>query len=330
MVEGLPPFGAAEINKDVIGEQRESGLEGRPISREMISSSDIAVGEVERRQEILNIQKQIEDIGQIEVRPLPAIIEKPESGEALRDWHHKGNANNREAVSLSPVSVTPEYSTWEEKGAHKEYLEKGLDFIYQRTSFDGILKIIQNGATISAVEAKKKDGNYFGRSVEQDFETGGANSVFLSILAKGPGRKYNEDPFAYTATNRSDVFVEYDSDILDRLDWYAYNNDNFGSTREEDLSERPSPVEFFEAQNKVNNQQNEVCFPHAIQNKKIKRIVVEGTDSRNYLLERFVQEGVTHLNGQRIENIVVTKKKFDFDRSQIGKIINAIKSFSSR
>lgn len=258
-----------------------------------------------------------------DVRPLPEIIEHPSSPNELFSWHHKGTMGS--PSNLRRIPVIDSYETWENPGAHKRYEQLGLDYVYTRMNLTGVVQIAKQGALLSLVECAKRGNIHEGRSSESDFFSGGANSVFLSAMMKGPGKIHNQNPERYTDLN--DAFIVYDTAVTDRIDWFAYNNDMFGSTKEANLATRPTPEEFMRSQNQINNPQNEMVFPHGIPNNNIKHIVVPSPQLAENLISCLESEGIHSIGNKPLNRLIVTKQQFDI-RRRIPKVFRGILGLS--
>lgn len=253
----------------------------------------------------------------VSISPLPDIIENRDLlslhvwGQRLLAWHVKESPEVIAAFvsHLAPRQVLPDYQTLELPGVHKLYEEEGLDLLLHQSSVQGILGLAIDGATLSLIERMSRDPHADGQSVEGDLEHGGANSVFLSMLTKGPGRAHFRDPWMRT-WNRPEAFIVYKHELLDRIDWFAYDKDEFGETSERVLDRRPSPLEFFRNQYSLNRPTNEIMMPHGIANEDIDCIVLQTEDGVQAMVDMLRDRGISQIGGRSLENILITKEQF--------------------
>ncbi|MBP7898889.1 hypothetical protein KAZ92_03010 [Candidatus Gracilibacteria bacterium] len=262
----------------------------------------------------------------VSVSPLPDIITnwntlpEKEWKQELLAWHLKLPANDiaEKIPLLTATPVTPEYKTFTLPNQYKAYEKEGLGLLVHRLSLRGLLEIARTGAAVSLIKRMEKTKDAGGRSTESDLARGGANGVFLSMQTTGPGKIHFKDPFSYLG-ERSEAIIIYKHKVLDRIDWYAYNSDEFGRTDKAFMDSRPNPLEFFKQQSKTNSQINEIIFPHAIRNDDIETIVLRDAEEVLIILETLEKEGITHINGEPLKDIIVSEASFKYSQTPIGK-----------
>lgn len=260
----------------------------------------------------------------VSTAPLPSIVENRnllplnEWKQELLAWHVKESpAAIAEFVSfLQPRQVLPDYTTLELPGVHKLYQQEGLDLLLHCSSLQGILGMATQGAALSLIERMNRDRYADGQSPEGDLEHGGANSVFLSMLTKGPGRAFFRDPMAQT-WNRPEAIVIYKHELLDRIDWFAYDTDEFGETSESFMQRRPSPLAFFRSQYRDNRSKNEIMMPHGIANEDIECILLQTEDDVFALASALKERGITRIGGRSLENVLMPKAQFIRHRKEL-------------
>lgn len=167
--------------------------------------------------------------------------------EARYRWHHRlplgppTPEQSAEAAKLERREVFPDYHTIVSEGKHHEYeAEHGEFAIFHGVgSGDRIIKILQSGGLMSSHERFRRGLLVKGISSARDFQTGGADSVFVRTIVEGaPGDSWR-DFGGYT-------FV-MGPELYDRTDWYAYESDQYGAT-DSRFKGRQSPEEVFEGQ----------------------------------------------------------------------------------
>jgi len=135
-------------------------------------------------------------------------------------WHHKlDEAPEDIEGKLELKEVFPEYWTAVEKGKHKEY-EKMSPYVitHHLYSVESIPSIIKAGGLLSNHERYRRGFSGDGSSVDEDFESGGADSVFTRIYTESGLKDYEKRCSGLSLANVSFVF---NPALLDRTDWYC-------------------------------------------------------------------------------------------------------------
>ena len=98
-------------------------------------------------------------------------------------------------------------------------------------------------------------------------------------------------------------------EIMDRTDWYAYQHDHYGTTRESDFAGRQSPDELFEAQRRYGYMgSNEQMYRTGIPLEMIAGVAVS-EDQRGMVISECQRAGITEVNGIPIEKFIVTAER---------------------
>jgi len=199
--------------------------------------------------------------------------------------------------------VYPGYVTAVEKDKHKEYVDKyGVKGMIMKIDDHNAAKILSSSGLMSSYERYKRGVIVHGPSTDRDFDTGGGSFVFT--------RAVNEN-----ALDRNPSFNEFfphfdaatiivDPSQLDRLDWFAYQTDNYGSTEPEKFDKRPSAKEFFEKEKVHFNDGNEVMFKRGIPKEAFKALVVDNGTQKNKVVEQLRNHGINEVNGTPVEEFV--------------------------
>ena len=174
-----------------------------------------------------------------------------------------------------------------------------------RLALKGAVQIVvsgENGKIIS------------GLSTMDDFGTGGSGSAFARLVPK-------EVASGFYLTGGYTLVIN--PEVLNRTDWYAYENDRYGSIEEETFSLRSSPDEFVDNMKRAANMTNEVMFRRGIDPKMFTGICTKYLDDRDRLIEEIRNSlGVEEINGIPLEDFVVhageTMEKF-FDVRNLNK-----------
>ena len=240
-----------------------------------------------------------------------ALEEVPEQYESefkqsLYQWNHKIDGvlttdESERAAKTTRKEVYPGYTTYVEEGKHKEYLEKYGEDIrpvhHLHTGTTSSIIRVLTGGVMSSSERYSCGILRSGMSTGVDFETGGADNVFTRLYDKESRGKM------------LGTTVVFKPELLDRMDWYSYSSDRFGSTRPNVFANRTSPDEILSAvSEKTSASDNEQMFRTGIGPEYIECIEVD-PQLREMTLNELRKEGVTEINGRPIEEIVVAREK---------------------
>ena len=206
------------------------------------------------------------------------------------------------AEKLTRKEVFPGYSTFVESGKHNEYLAKyGEDVravhMLNSMSVDSVYRVLTTGL-MSTTERFSRGVVKNGISSVLDIDSGGADNVFTRIMnAEQRGKIQNHA-------------VVLKPEIFDRIDWYAYNVDSYGSTNEAHFAGRLAPEEIFQrtmGDLKHYSADNEQMFRTGIGAEYIEAIEVDELD-RDELLEGLHKKGLFEVNGRPIEEVIVARE----------------------
>lgn len=240
--------------------------------------------ENDSHQKLQDIEGTLNDV-MINVLGVPEGLSEPteEAERQYKDfryrWHHKiptgplTEEQSAELDKLTRTEVFPEYHTMVSPGKHKEYEEKFGEFasFHKIASTETLKKILQGDGTMSSHERFRRGTLLHGMSSSTDFDTGGADSVFV--------RTYVEDAITGYESEKDISLVSallvFEPEIFDRTDWYAYSSDQYGRTSKEEFQKRQSPEELLGAQKDPNHgyiSSNEQMFRTGIATEQIKAI----------------------------------------------------------
>lgn len=135
-------------------------------------------------------------------------------------------------------------------------------------------------------------------------ERGGADNVFTRIVTR-EGINCAKARDEWSSFNLSGgVHIVFVPDVLDRLDWYAYSSDHYGTTRQAIFAKRLSPKEVFATQRKKYSSGNELMFRTGIPKEKIAALVVTDAQARADLYRILNEADITELNGRPINDCI--------------------------
>jgi hypothetical protein len=200
--------------------------------------------------------------------------------EKIYRWHHKISTDDvispeqsREIDQLQRREVFPSYYTEIATGKHLEYQEKYGEYAIYRYGLtrDKILRDLGFGGIMSVHERLKRGYVKDNSSATFDLQSGGADGVFTRTVLEGSELIMEYDKLLIDEIH--DYLYIFSPELFDRTDWYAYESDRFGSTESDDLQNRQSPSDLFQAQ-KTNgfNGTNEQIFRTGISSRDIKAI----------------------------------------------------------
>ncbi len=220
-------------------------------------------------------------------------------------WQHKISGEltpeqEAQAGKLERAEVFPGYSTFIEKGKHKEYLEKygeDLRAVHYLSSGDAesIYRILTMGL-MSSTERYSRGALTNGLSSCADMDSGGADNVFTRMTDK-----------AHRDTMVGAV-VTFKPELFDRTDYYSYPDDYFGSTDDSLFAQRLSPDEIMASladHDDDCSDANEQMFRTGIGANFIESIQVPSADY-DKVIEGLRSRGVTEFDGRPIEEVITT------------------------
>jgi len=304
-----------EIKKDDITVKISSGKKGTDEMRSMLGLVEISVGAdiaMDAEKVTATVNKILsENLGVENGLDKPREEDEKQYRESRYMWHHKTEVlpENFEELenNIKRQEVFPGYSTMIEEGKHKEYQEKSQYALFHTIlSDEHLLNIIAAGGLMSTHERAKKGLLVNGKSSMSDLKTGGADSVFTRMVTKEGIKSYSQDTVPDLGIN----FV-FKPDLLDRTDWYAYNEDKYGSTDPEKFSKRQSPEEIFQTQKEIGfSYANEQMFRTGIPMEKVAAIACKDDDAVKNVLRTLMKNNITEINGVPIEKFVVKTEVF--------------------
>ncbi len=299
-------------------------LIGKTNYKEKILSSsglvEIIIPSFKFSKEILKeIEKFFNQFGIDEIFRKPSFEEELGYKEEKYKEHYKLEKIDNELYLKEKVKknkVLDDYYTLIEEGKYKEYqkITKYLLLHEITGDYKYLINLFKTKALLSSHERLKRGFYIEGLSLQEDLKTGGADNVFLRAISKDSLEKNN---FLNIEINSifQNIILIFEPDILDRLDWYAYLEDQFGSKEEEYYKNRILPDEFFtnlsDYKSLEKNLENEIMFPKGIGIEKIKFIVCPTEEIRELFIKFLEMNNIKELNGKPINDIVIYVKTFE-------------------
>lgn len=203
---------------------------------------------------------------------------------------------------MQSKEVLPGYFTIVDKGASERYQQEGKLFIVHHVyNQDNLPNLLENGL-LASHERFKRGITVTGMSTKEDFATGGADSVFVRAIPQ------NASDAAYGFGYGVDLII--DPKVLDRTDWYAYNQDSYGTTSPERFNDRPSAEEFFATQRKNYDPRNEIMMRRGISPEMISAIVVGTEEMKIQLIAHLQGLGISDMNNIPFEDFIKVYTNF--------------------
>ncbi|MEO0248951.1 MAG: hypothetical protein ABIN58_05285, partial [candidate division WOR-3 bacterium] len=219
---------------------------------------------------------------------------------ALNDAELAGLLERTARLELKEVS--PGYFIYVDPGQSGELAENGASLVFHSITGENkaarLMKIIRSGSLLSSLERYESGVLVKGMSTAEDFETGGADSVFARLLTVNAA----SNPDRYLS-DKYDIALVFKKEVLDRTDWYAYTEDLFGRTTGNDFTSRPSPVEFVRMLVRNWNGRNEIMFRKALSLGDIDHIVIRDRRTLDQILEKLKKAGVRTIAGRPVEEV---------------------------
>lgn len=205
------------------------------------------------------------------------------------------------ADKLVEKEVWPGYKTFVDKGASNEYREAGAEYLFAGVGTDPqkVAAIISPDSPGLMSTLQRYYNGIFssGASQSADIESGGADSAFVRLVTTNAKGKYRFRDH-YKGEGYQLIF---DVSELERIDWYAYGHDAFGSTQENDYKKRLGAKEFIEKLNSAYRPGNEVMLRRGIRKESIIGITCDTIGQKHALITTLHRAGIKEVNGKRLE-----------------------------
>lgn len=214
-------------------------------------------------------------------------------------------------MGLKLKEVAPGYCTYIDEAATAEFRKAGLTHVWAGVGNpDFVVEITQNGgfmATANRATSGLQEIGKKGASELADMGTGGACSVFTRI-----GVNTNME---YRKNYKGGTYrILIDLEEMSRTDWYAYQDDSFGTVKDSrTFYGRPSPTDFIRQNARRYERDNEIMFRNGIRSDSFIGISCQTDSDRNVLLQAYKNAGVTQINGVDIEDFIQTTQEIGQD-----------------
>lgn len=155
-------------------------------------------------------------------------------------------------------------------------------------------KIVGDTGLMSSVKRYNAGVFVTGMSTSADFRTGGADGVFMRVSKATP-----------SSAGGNFRAVLDTKQVMGRLDWWAFNHDNYGRAGYQEYASRWSVPDQLAA--KTASGSNEVMATHGVPPGAFKKFIVSDDAYRQRVLSELRKMGVTEINGKPIDEFVVTR-----------------------
>jgi hypothetical protein len=175
-----------------------------------------------------------------------------------------------------------------------------VEYVYHQIfDSDDVPKVLKSGELMATANRWGRGIlNSNGMSSSEDMRTGGGDSVFTRLVFKD--QIGNTSPYSSHA-----VSLVFDPKILARTDWYAYTGDRYGKTTDRYMSGRYGTEAHFKELRNYYNSSNEVMFRRTLPlDSALLEVRVPSARDRDAILDKLRQDGITQINGHKIEDFI--------------------------
>lgn len=195
------------------------------------------------------------------------------------------------------------YSTYVDVDYVDDLKKAGLEYVWSGVgNADNVVQIVKTGGLTSTNTRMRMGVKPNGASPEEDIRTGGSDNVFTRVAVRG-NNSFSNCPFS----GRYQIMISADETA--RTDWYAYEYDNYGRSNPGAMEKRKTPVDFVASMVSDYKSSNEVMFRHGIPTDSFFGIACGNNSDRTSLISKLRAEGITKINGQRIEDFIKVQTK---------------------
>lgn len=202
---------------------------------------------------------------------------------------------------LERREVCPGYFTFVEQNRHRAYADISRYAVYHDLrDVNSICNIIRAGGLLSTHERYRRGLLLDGLSSGRDLETGGADSVFT--------RTVTEAGIAHSMVLGFDSYsaIVFDASLFDRTDWYAYEDDRYGTTDPTEFTpHRQSPEQLLTKQRDAGfRATNEQMFRTGIGVESMRAIACRSSGWQEKTRDAFAAGGIAEIGGVSVEALL--------------------------
>lgn len=168
-----------------------------------------------------------------------------------------------------------------------------------QTVASNLIKIIASGGLLSLNERYKRHLFSAGSSPTDDFRTGGANYVFTNLVTEN-----------HSTAMRGPIELVMSPSLANRIDWFSYPNDAFGSNPIKHIESTETPEEAIQRLTKEDTISGEQFFRYGISLEDILNVACSSNRQRALILQELLAQGITEVNGKPIDKWVVIQRTY--------------------
>lgn len=209
-------------------------------------------------------------------------------------------------AALVEKEVYPGYTTFYDAKIVEEIGDK-VNFIFAGvgSSANNVAVMLSESSPglMSSVERRSNGIFGGGKSVSEDYKTGGADNAFVRLVPKNINKPYSTDSFAGSGYR----FI-YDKKLLGRTDWYAYTGDKYGTTKGAAFEQRNSVREFIDSIFGNFESDNEIMFRKGIGKEFLSAIHCDSESMKDSLIAALKGKNMHDINGVPIGKFIIVKR----------------------
>lgn len=221
----------------------------------------------------------------------------------------KAGVDADQAANMPTREVFPGHFTTMNPGQGDKYRDMGVQYLFSGVrKAEQVVAILEGDGLMSTRERYARGMLIEGASSAADLASGGADYVFTRMVTDAAKNKTFSSSFASGSYQ-----LVYNTDVLDRTDWFAYTKDTFGSTRDLDkFTAREYGQELVDSMATGGFSgyatSNEVMFQTGLPNRDIQGIFASTEDGKKALIEALEAKGITELNGKPLTEAIEVRK----------------------
>jgi hypothetical protein len=214
-------------------------------------------------------------------------------------------------AKLEFVEVYPGYFTVYDPSLPAQLAKAGARYMYSTAdNADRVIDMLLGGQK-SSLTRFQEGVLVQGKSSNSDFGSGGASSVFSRVVTESAQMNAIKKSGTYTFMDwggSRPYKLVINRAALGRLDWYAYNGDNFGRTTTLKPENHGEAIIRTMNANYVSN--NELMFPIGNSPRFVDFVVCSNDAQKKELVDKLNARGITEFNGRPIESFVRVESSF--------------------
>jgi hypothetical protein len=244
-----------------------------------------------------------QDFGHRDISQIPMA----EIDGALRE----AGVSDEKISELSTEKVFPGHFTTVNPSQSEEYEAHGVKYLFSGVrKKEHVVSILKSDGMMGTMERYQRGIIFNGASSAADLRTGGADYVFTRMVTPNAAGKKISSSYA-----AGDYQLVYKPDILDRTDWFAYNKDNYGNTKDEKFENRLTGKELVDSVDAGGYggkfaTSNEVMFQRGIPSSDVDRIMTPTQQKKDDLIAALTEAGITEVGGKPLDQAIEVRDTY--------------------